>query len=138
MTLEEKYRPLIHLANSFGVKDLQVREQNGVLYIDGEAPVNVKEEMWNMYSQIDPQYRSGDLRLNIHVEAGSGTRAKVTTDSTNLNIRRGPGTDEEITGKAAHGAIVTVLKKHSEQWWHIRNESGVEGYVYAQYLTPIE
>jgi uncharacterized protein YraI len=54
------------------------------------------------YSRLfDPDYRAGDLALNVTVSAASRTKAKVITDSTDLNIRKGPGTDQPIVGKAS-------------------------------------
>jgi len=38
MALRAKYQQLIDAANKSGVTNLQVREQNNVLYIDGQAP----------------------------------------------------------------------------------------------------
>lgn len=137
MALQDKYQPLIQAAQSSGVKNLQVKEQNNVLFIDGEAPTaSVKDQLWNIYKQLDPNYRAGDLRLNITIAAESGSRAKVTTDSTNLNIRKEPGTEAQIVGKAAHGEIVTILDKANEQWWKIKTDAGTEGFVYSQYLRP--
>ena len=53
--------------------------------------------------------------------------------SSNLNIRKGPGADQPIVGKAGHDEMVTLLSKTNEQWWRIRNAKGEEGYVYTQY-----
>ncbi len=137
MALQDKYKSLIDVARSSGVQDLQIREQGNVLYIDGQAPDGtVKDTLWASYGQIDPDFRSGDLVLNINVAASAGTKAKVTTDSTNLNIRKGPGTDQPVIGKAAHNEIVTLQSKTNDQWWLIKTSNGIEGYAYAQYLTP--
>ena len=137
MSLQDKYNKLINSANAFGVKNLQVREQDNVLYIDGDAPDGgTKDKLWDIYNEIDPDYRGGDLVLNVNVAASAGTKAKVTTDSTNLNIRKGPGTDQPIVGKAGHGEIVTLQSKTSDQWWLIKTDGGEEGYAYAQYLSP--
>ena len=38
MALRAKYQQLIDAANQSGVTNLEVREQNNVLYIDGHAP----------------------------------------------------------------------------------------------------
>jgi uncharacterized protein YgiM (DUF1202 family) len=77
--------------------------------------------------------------MNINVAtAVEGAKLKVVTESSNLNVRQGPGTDQPIVGKAAHGATVTLISKQSDQWWLIRTDSGAEGYAYAQYLQPIE
>lgn len=138
MALQEKYSELINAAKSGGITNLQVREQNNVLYIDGTASSGAqKDELWNIYNKIDPDFRAGDLILNIDASAAAGTKAKVTTQSSNLNIRKGPGTDQEIIGKAAHHEIVTVVSKANEQWSLVRRDNGEEGYVYTQYLTKV-
>jgi uncharacterized protein YgiM (DUF1202 family) len=136
MALKDKYKELIDAATSAGISDLKVREQDNVLYIDGSTPDGkVKDNLWNIYNKIDPDFRAGDLILNIDASAAAGTKAKVTTQSSNLNIRKGPGTDQQIVGKAAHNEIVTVVSKANEQWSLIRTDGGKEGYVYTQYLT---
>lgn len=136
MSLQNKYRTLIDAATRAGVADLQVREQDGVLYIDGDAPSgDVKDQLWSIYNQIDPDYKSGDVVLNVNTTVVSGTKAVVTTNSSNLNIRKGPGTDQEIIGKAAHGETVTILSAPNEQWSLIKTNDGEQGYVYTQYLT---
>ena len=136
MALRDKYKELIDAATNAGISDLKVREQDNVLYIDGSTTDGkVKDTLWNIYNKIDPDFRAGDLILNIDASAAAGTRAKVTTQSSNLNIRKGPGTDQEIVGKAAHNEIVTVVSKANEQWSLIRTDGGKEGYVYTQYLT---
>lgn len=137
MALQDKYQQLINAANTSGVNNLQVREQGNVLYIDGEAPNGqVKDNLWNIYNQIDPDFRSADVIMNIDVSAmSSGDTATVTTESSNLNVRKGPGTDQPIVGKAAHGSSVTIVSKTNDQWWLIRTENGEEGYAYAQYLS---
>ena len=135
MALDTKYKDLIDTAKSSGVSDLQVREENNVLYIDGTAPSGtVKDALWASYNKIDPDFRAGDLILNVNVAAASGSKAKVVTQSSNLNIRKGPGTDQEIVAKAAHEEEVTVLSTSNDQWTLIKNDDGVEGYVYTQYL----
>lgn len=137
MALQEKYAELINAAKSSGVQNLQVREQNNVLYIDGDASSGaVKDNLWNIYNKIDPDFRGGDLILNVNVSAASGTKAKVTTETSNLNIRKGPGTEQPIVGKAAHNEIVTVLNQTNQQWWLIKTDKGEEGYAYSQYLSP--
>jgi uncharacterized protein YgiM (DUF1202 family) len=135
--LQDKYKQLIDAANAAGISNLQVTEGGSVLHISGEAPTGAaKDQLWDIYGKIDPDYRAGDLILDVDVAASAGTKAKVTTDSTALNIRKGPGTDQPIVGKAAHGEIVTLQNKTNEQWWLIKTDDGVEGYAYAQYLSP--
>jgi nucleoid-associated protein YgaU len=76
MALRPKYQQLIDSATQKGVTNLQVREQNNVLYIDGDAPSeDVKKNIWDLYNKIDPDYRAGDLVLNLNVVGGATTAA---------------------------------------------------------------
>ena len=139
MAVQEKYAELINAAKSSSVNNLQVREQNNVLYIDGEAPTGqVKDNLWNIYNKLDPDFRSGDVVLDVKVSGmAAGSKAKVVTEKSNLNVRRGPGTDQPIVGKAAHHEIVTVVSQANDQWTLIRTDAGEEGYVYNQYLEKV-
>ena len=138
MALQEKYKTLTDTATNAGVIGLEVREQNGVLYVDGTAPNgSVKDQLWNTYGQIDPNFTGGDLVMNIKVASDAATStAKVTTESSNLNIRKGPATDQPIVGKAAKDEIITLISKSNDQWWLVRTKDGEEGYAYSQYLSP--
>lgn len=140
MALQDKYQQLISTAGATGVSNLQVREQDGVLYIDGEAPNgSVKDQLWDIYGKIDPNFLSGDVVMNVNVAtAVAGAKVKVITEKSNLNIRKGPGTDQPIVGKAAHHEIITLVSKSNDQWWLVRTDEGEEGYAYAQYLQPVE
>ncbi len=137
-TVQAKYQSVVDAATAAGVTDLQVREQDGVLYIDGTAPSGaVKDQIWARYGEIDPSFTGGDMVMNIKTDVGADvTKVKVTTESSNLNIRKAPGTDAEIVGKAGHGEVITLISQTSDQWWLVRTEDGEEGYAYAQYLTP--
>jgi uncharacterized protein YgiM (DUF1202 family) len=138
MALQEKYAELIQQAKTSGITNLQVREQDNVLYIDGSTSSGeLKDKLWDTYNKIDPDYRAGDLILNIDASAAAGTKAKVTTESSNLNIRKGPGTDQQVLGKAAHNEEVTVISRPNAQWSLVRTAHGVEGYAYSQYLTQV-
>ena len=73
MALTDKYQSLLDIANQSGVSGLQVSEDNGVLHVDGTAPSEqVKQRLWDEYSRIDPDMRSGDLVLNLEVGGGGG------------------------------------------------------------------
>lgn len=73
-SLHSKYKQLIDAANTSGVSNLQVRQQGNVLYIDGTAPSEqVKDQLWDIYNRIDPDYRAGDLVLDIKATGGGST-----------------------------------------------------------------
>ncbi len=71
MSLQTKYQQLIQAIRQKATGEVKVVEQDNVLYIDG--PVNSesdKDALWQVYNTIDPDYRAGDLRLNLEVSGG--------------------------------------------------------------------
>ena len=139
MALTTKYQGLIDVANSSGIENLQIAEQEGVLHIRGTAPsADVKNKLWDVYNQLDPNYLSGDVVMNVDVSTAiAGSQVRVITQNSNLNIRKGPGTDQPIVGKAAKDEIIILISRANDQWWLVRTNDGEEGYCYAQYLEPI-
>jgi len=61
---------------------------------------------------------------------------KVVTKSSNLNIRKGPGTQFDIIGKAAHHSNVQLIKRMYNGWYYIRSANGVEGFCSTDFLAP--
>lgn len=138
MALQDKYAELVQTATALGVDSLTVAEQDGVLHIAGTTKSTADyDSLWALYDKIDPGMNSGDLMMNLDIKADAGAQLKVTTDSTNLNIRSTPNLDGEIVGKAAHDEVVTLVEKTDDSWWKIKTADGEEGYAYAQYLSPL-
>lgn len=138
MALQDKYAELLTAAQSHGVANLSVAEKDGVLHVSGTAKSTADyDALWALYAKIDPNMASGDLMMNIDIKAEAGAQLKVTTDSSNLNIRSTPTTEGEIVGKAAHNEVVTLIEKTDDSWWKVRTAQGEEGYAYAQYLSPM-
>lgn len=80
--LVDKYSTLIDLATSMGIQDLKINEGEGVLHIDGTAPSDSdKQKLWEEYGRIDPEYRSGDLVLNISSAGGAAGGTTYTVQS---------------------------------------------------------
>jgi Uncharacterized protein containing LysM domain len=70
MALQEKYAALISAAQQKAAGEMTISEQDNVLYIGGQVhSADDKDALWQIYNQIDPDYRAGDLRLNIEVAA---------------------------------------------------------------------
>lgn len=83
MALQEKYQSLIDLANSSNISNLNITEGDGFIKIEGSAPsADVKQKLWDEYNRIDPDYRSGDLVLNVTApEAAESTYTVQSGDS---------------------------------------------------------
>lgn len=74
MALIEKYQSLIDMANQLGISGLNVQEDNGVLNVEGTAgSAEAKQQLWDEYGRLDPDYRSGDVVMNIAAPEGTGS-----------------------------------------------------------------
>ena len=87
MSLQEKYQTLLELANQNGTS-FELSEGDGVLHINGTAPSEeAKQQLWDEYNRIDPDYRAGDLMLNVSVggaAAGGGEHTYTVVSGDNL------------------------------------------------------
>ena len=89
MSVQEKYQSLLELANQNGTT-YNLSEADGVLHIEGTAPsAEAKQQIWDEYNRIDPDFRSGDLVLNINVgaegAAGGGGHTYTVEAGDNLS-----------------------------------------------------
>ena len=58
---------------------------------------------------------------------------RVSTNGSNLNIRRAPNTSATIIGRAPDNAAVEILQSAGE--WYQINYNGIVGYSLARYIT---
>ncbi|WP_300669249.1 SH3 domain-containing protein [Soonwooa sp.] len=136
MSLQDKYAGVVSAAQGAGLSDLNIQEQDGILYITGGASNSAaKDAVWNALGAIDPNYTATDINIDVQVSGlAAGAALTVATDESNLNIRQEPSTDASIVGKAAKGSTVTLVEQSSDDWWKVKTADGVEGYAYARYL----
>src|SRR5687767_6580307 len=88
MSLQEKYQTLLELANSNGTT-YELSEGEGVLHVTGMAPSEeAKQQIWDEYARIDPEYRSGDLMLNITTGAGDAGGGGTYTVEAGDNLSK--------------------------------------------------
>lgn len=94
MSLQEKYQTLIDLANQSNISGLNITEGDGFIKIEGSAPsAEVKQQLWDEYNRIDPEFRSGDLVLSVDApEASANTYTVQSGDSlSKIGERYGVG-----------------------------------------------
>lgn len=134
--LQDKYSSVVTAAQNAGIQNLQVQEQNGVLYVSGNAASTAaKDAVWNALGAIDSTYTSSDINIDVQVSGlTAGSNLTVNTEDSNLNIRQEPSTEAAVVGKAGKGELVTLVEQYSDDWWKIRTKDGEEGYAYARYL----
>lgn len=135
-TLQDKYSSVVSAAQSAGISDLQVQEQDGILYVSGSATnTAAKDAVWNALGAIDSTYSASDINIDVQVSGLlAGTSLTVATDDSNLNIRQEPSTDAAVIGKASKGSSITLVEQTSDDWWKVKTSDGQEGYAYSRYL----
>lgn len=88
MSLQEKYQSLLELANSNGTT-YELSEGDGVLHVTGQAPSEeAKQQLWDEYQRIDPDFQSSDLVLDISTgvaDAGGGANTYTVEPGDNLS-----------------------------------------------------
>lgn len=107
MSLTDKYKSLISLANSSGLSNLKVEEKGAVLKMTGTAPSEaVKNKLWDAYAVIDPDMRAGDLVLDIEVAAPSAIYEVKKGDTLGKIAKLYPG----MTWKKIYEANKDIIK----------------------------
>src|SRR5215211_7645894 len=92
MSLQEKYQSLIDLANRSNISGLNISEGEGFIKIEGSASdAQSKQALYDEWNRIDPEYRSGDMVLNIDApEASAQTYTVQSGDNlTKIGERYG-------------------------------------------------
>jgi len=108
MSLQEKYQSILELANQNGTT-YSLSEGDGVLHIDGSAPSEeAKQQLWDEYNRIDPDYRSGDLMLNVSVGAAAGGGSNTYTVQAGDNLTK-IGAKYGITWNAIYEANRDII-----------------------------
>lgn len=107
MELKDKYGKLLDYAQKSQIENLSVTENNGILYVSGKTTTPVKDRIWELYDDIDPDMRSGDLVLDIQEEAGSETIYEIKSgDSLSKIAQHYPG----MTWQKIYDANKDIIK----------------------------
>jgi nucleoid-associated protein YgaU len=109
MSVQEKYQSLLELANSNGTT-YELSEGDGVLHINATAPsAEAKQQLWDEYARIDPDYQSGDLVLNVSTGAGdAGGGANTYTVEAGDNLSK-IGAKYGVSWKAIYDANRDII-----------------------------
>ncbi len=119
------------------IPNLGVSLEKGILTITGTVPDGVTAE--KAVAALKKMPGVTEVRNYLEVEdlTSKNIMMKVVTKSSNLNIRKGPGTNFEIVGKAAHHSQVQLIKKMYNGWYFIKAADGTEGFCSTDYLAQV-
>lgn len=86
---QEKYQSLLELANRNGTTYELSEGDGGTLIVTGTAPsAEAKQQLWDEYERLDPEFRSGDLILNISTgsaDAGGSVNTYTVASGDSLS-----------------------------------------------------
>ena len=123
--------------SGINIPNLWVQDVNGTLTITGTVPDMQTAEKAVNALKTQPGVVNVFNLLEMEDLTSKNIKMKVITKSSNLNIRKGPGTDYDIVGKAAHESNVQLIKRMYNDWYFVRTEDGVEGFSSANYLQGV-
>ncbi|WP_207532376.1 SH3 domain-containing protein [Desertivirga arenae] len=119
------------------VHDLKVANVNGNLTVAGTVPDMATAE--KVVATLKTQQGVTQITNLLEMEdlTAKNIKMKVVTKESNLNIRKGPGTEYEIIGKAAHNSSVQLIKRMYNDWYYVKTDAGVEGFCAKNYLEQV-
>ena len=119
------------------VQNLKVQDENGILTVIGTVPDMETAEKAVAALKSQPNVKDVVNLLEMEDLTAQNLKMKIATKESNLNIRKGPGTEYEIVGKAAHGSAVQLIKRMYNNWYYIRTDNGIEGFCAANFLQEM-
>lgn len=67
-------------------------------------------------------------------ESGNGKEAFI--NATDVNMRSGAGTSNSIVKTLSYGTVLILVETEPKNnWYHVKTQDGLEGYVYKDYVT---
>lgn len=130
------YDQLLHSAG-ITVHNLACSLDNGVLTVSGKVNDGSTADAAIAALKTAPGVSSVVNYLEVEDLTSQNIFMKVATKSSNLNIRKGPGTEFDIVGKAAHNSQVQLIKKMYNGWFYVKSDKGVEGFCSTDYLAEL-
>lgn len=124
-------------AAGISIPNLGCSLEKGILSITGTVPDGATADAAVAALKKAPGVIEVKNYLEVEDLRAKNIMMKVVTQTSNLNIRKGPGTEYEIIGKAAHHSQVQLIKKMYNGWFYIKAADGTEGFCSTDYLAQI-
>ena len=120
------------------LQDLRAQNDAGILTIFGNVTDQATAEKAVAALKTQPGVKDVVNLLEIEDLTAKNVKMRIATQQSNLNIRKGPGTEYDIVGKAAHGTSVQLIKRMFNNWYYIKTDSEIEGFCAANFLEEIK
>lgn len=119
------------------ISDFKASLQDGALSVTGTvADSTIADKAVQALSGL-PGVTSVNNYLEVEDVTSKNIMLNVNTEHSNLNLRKGPGTNYDVVGKAAHNSKVQLIKKMFNGWYFVKAEDGTEGFSSTEYLKEV-
>jgi uncharacterized protein YgiM (DUF1202 family) len=135
--LEKANYNVILTAAGIRIPNLGCSMDKGVLSVTGTVPDAFTADAAVATLKKVPGVKDVKNYLEVEDLTSQNIMMKVVTKSSNLNIRKGPGTHYDIIGKAAHASNVQLIKKIYNGWYYIKSANGIYEFCSTDYLAQI-
>lgn len=96
-------------------------------------PVEIIERNKNWVKVKDFENDTGWVHKSfLSTEPHMIIKANKNTEEK-INIRKGPGSEHAIVGKAHYGVVLKTLQ-HQNDWVELQHESGLKGWISSSFL----
>ncbi|HXH99284.1 MAG TPA: SH3 domain-containing protein [Sphingobacteriaceae bacterium] len=123
--------------NGISINNMKTANLNGKLNISGTVHDMQTAERVVALLQGQPGIEGVVNLLEVEDLTSKNIQMSVETKESNLNIRKGPGTNFEIIGKASHGSTVQLIKRMYNDWYYVKTDEGIEGFCSKSYLKEM-
>lgn len=120
--------------SGINIKNFKASLQGDTLTITGTVPDGETAERAVQALSSAPGVKTINNYLEVEDLTSQNIMMQVVTEHSNLNLRKGPGTNFDIVGKAAHNSKVQLIKKMFNGWYYVKAEDGTEGFSSTDYL----
>jgi uncharacterized protein YgiM (DUF1202 family) len=139
ITTPQEKANYVTILSAAGIKipNLGCSMEKGILTITGTVADGATAEAAVTALKKAPGVTEVKNYLEVEDLTSKNIKMKVVTKSSNLNIRKGPGTQFDVVGKAAHDSQVQLIKKMYNGWYYIKAADGTEGFCSTDYLAML-
>ncbi len=139
----EKVNPLYKALSeaNFSITDMQVVNESGNVTITGSVDDGSVMESVNDFLASQPGVSTIDNNIEVADISGQDKHCKVVTNGSNLNVRVGASTSDDIVGRFTKGSDVLLIRRYNATWHQVRGAGikgeEIEGYCHTDYLKEI-
>jgi|GEM_PF-63740 uncharacterized protein YgiM (DUF1202 family) len=125
----------------FGINDMQVVNESGNVTVTGSVDDGSLMEKVNDFLSAQPGVSNVANNIEVADISGQGKHCKVVTKGSNLNVRAGASTSDDIVGRFLKDSEVLLIRRYNATWHQVRGVGikgdVVEGYCHTDYIKEV-